>query len=77
MARNWSRRSPSGPAADRGGQAHGPASSWFDLGEIALKFWHSEGLRDTVQLWAGAKDAVDLPVTIRVRAATALDPFRP
>lgn len=77
MARNWSRRSPSGPAADRGGQAYGPASSWSDLGKIALEFWHSEGLRDTVQLWAGAKDAVDLPVTIRVRAATALDPFRP
>lgn len=77
MARSWNRNIFAPSAADRTGQTRGPATGWLDLMRLTIEWWRGEGLQDIVQLWTGAKDAVDQPVMVRVRAATALDPFRP
>lgn len=77
MARNWDQNVSASPVTDRTCQTRGPATGWLDLIRLTIEWWRGEGLHDIVQLWAGAKDAVDQPVMVRVRAATALDPFRP
>jgi hypothetical protein len=77
MARYWDRTDSASSARDRICQTHGTATGWLDVIRLTIEWWRGEGLRDIVQLWTGAKDAVEQPLMVRVRAATALDPLRP
>ena len=45
------------------------------MGSLLIKHWVDASLVDVVRLWAGAQDAVEQPLAVRVRAATAIAPF--
>lgn len=53
----------------------GLAGAWQGLGRLLSGRWGGDWSSQAVRLWAGARSATPLPLTLRVRAATALDPF--
>jgi hypothetical protein len=51
------------------------ARGWLGLAQFLTERWSSEMQHASVRLWVGAQAAQQIFVTVRVRAATSLEPW--
>jgi hypothetical protein len=57
-------------------QVGGAARGWHGLRQLLADRWSGERPREVVRLWQDAQSTPQLPISIRVRAATALELVR-
>jgi hypothetical protein len=54
----------------------GAARGWPGLGRLLADRWSGERPREIIRLWQDAQASMDLPPSVRLRAAIAGDPHR-
>ena len=67
---------PGGLVAEEPGRVGAAARGWQGLRQLLADRWRGERPREVAQLRMDAQSTPQLPISIRVRAATALEPVR-
>ncbi len=76
MTRHSNPIAPGGLVADKPGMIGSTARGWSLLRQLLADRWKAETPHDVARLWREAQHDTQLPIGMRVRAATALDPVR-
>lgn len=67
---------PAGFVAEEPGKVGAAARSWTGLLRLLADRWTTAGPQEVSRNWRDAQDCTNLPIGIRIRAATAADPIR-